>query len=234
MLKQFLKRYLQFPGLPETAPLRGHIEAARHPGWPYCPPDEGDLLYTLARRTPAGRALEVGCATGSTAIYMLAAMPEGSLTSIDFAHGDHGRSGEALIAAAGQSARHQLVEDNSIDVLPRLFAAGERFDLVFLDGWKTFDHVWVDTFYAAKMLKPGGYMVFDDARMPAVRKCISLLRSHYEFEDIDGYALIGGWRLRLWHALIARTTKPHYVALRKPREIGETPAGRTFDFWADF
>ena len=233
-MKRLIKRLTQYPGAPETSGLRRLIDESRHPGWPYCPPDEGDLLHTLAGETPAGRALEIGCATGSTSIYMLSAMPEGHLTSIDFAHGDHGRSGEQLIARGGFASRHTLVERNSIEALPEMFLAGDRYDLIFLDGWKTFDHLWVDTFYCAKMLKVGGYMVFDDARMPATRKAISLLKSHYGFEPLDGYARIGGTALRIWHALISRSLRPHYVALRKPREIAETPAGSIFDFWAPF
>ena len=80
-----------------------------------------------------------------------------------------------MIAKAGFAARHTLIEEDSARVLPRLEAAGERFDVMFLDGWKTFDHVWVDTFYCARMLKVGGYIMFDDARMKAVRKANSLL-----------------------------------------------------------
>lgn len=233
-MKQFVKRKIHYPGRPDTAEIRRLIDQDRHPGWPYCPPDEGDLLYLLAQQAPGTRMLEVGCATGSTSVYMLAGMLDGKLTSIDFAHGDHGRSGEKLIERGGFAGRHTLVERNSIETLPEMFLDGDRFGLIFLDGWKSFDHLWVDTFYCAKMLEVGGYIVFDDARMPAVRKAVSLLKSHYGFEPVDGYAMVGGRALRLWHALISRSAHPHYLALRKPRDISETPAGRIFDFWAPF
>jgi predicted O-methyltransferase YrrM len=233
-MKRFLKRQTQYLGMAETQHIRDLIAEKRHPGWPYCPPDEGDLLHKLASATPAGRGLEIGCATGSTSAYMLDAMPRGTLASVDFAHGDHGRSGEALIARAGFAARHRLIEEDSARVLPRLEAAGERFDIMFLDGWKTFDHVWVDTFYCARMLNVGGYIIFDDARMPAVRKAIALLVNYYKFERVDNYAIVGGTRLRWWHRLTARDNHPPYVALRKNCELNETPAGRKYDFWAKF
>lgn len=233
-MKQFLKRRLHYPALDETRQVRKLIDESRHPGWPYCPSDEGDLLYQLASQTSNGRALEIGCATGSTAVYILAGMPQGHLTSIDFAHGDHERSGEALIARAGYAERHTLIEADSAVALPDLSKAGERYDLIFLDGWKSFDHVLVDAFYCARMLRPGGFMIFDDAKMHAVLKCISLLKSHYEFDPVDNYAMVGGSRLRLWHTLISRQTRPPYLALRKTKEIDQTPAGSIFDFWASF
>lgn len=234
MIKQFVKRKTQYTGMPATQPVRDMIDTVRRADLPYVAVDEGDLLYTLAAETPAGRGLEVGCATGSTAVHLLAAMPQGSVVSLDFAHGDHGRSGEKLIAKAGFAARHTLIEEDSARVLPRLEAAGERFDVMFLDGWKTFDHVWIDTFYCARMLKVGGYIMFDDARMKSVRKAISLLERYYQFERLDNYAMIGGTSLRWWHRLTGRDNLPPYVALKKVREIRETPAGRNFEFWADF
>lgn len=234
LVKQFLKKTLQYSGLAKTGHVRKLIEERRHPGWPYCPPDEGDLIYQLANRTPSGRALEIGCATGSTAIYILAGMPHGHLTSIDFAHGDHDRSGEALIARAGYADCHTLIEADSAIALPDLAKAGERYDLIFLDGWKSFDHLWVDIFYCARMLRTGGFMIFDDAKMRSVRKGVSLLKSHYEFSMVDNYGLVGGARLRLWHSLISRQTHAPYLALCKTKELDQTPAGSIFDFWAEF
>jgi hypothetical protein len=140
----------------------------------------------------------------------------------------------ALIQSAGLSNRHQLVEENSISALPKLHDSGLQFNLIFLDGWKGFDHIWVDTFYCARMLQMGGYLVFDDARMQAVRKCISILRRYYEFEPVDTYAMVGGFRQRIWHLLTSRSFRLPYVALRKIKPIGETDAGRYYDFWKSF
>ena len=84
------------------------------------------------------------------------------------------------------------------------------------------------------MLKVGGHIIFDDARMPAVRKCISILEKYYQFERIQHYGLFGGWRQRLWHLMTNRTLVPPYVALTKTMEIGNTPAGSHFDFWKSF
>jgi predicted O-methyltransferase YrrM len=234
MLKDLVRRSAKYRGHPDTGVIRTALGAARRDGWPYCPDDEGDLLYQLAAEAGTQGALEVGLATGSTAAYMLHGLGAGHLTSIDYDQNEYEREGEKLIASLGFTPRHRLIEDNSIRALPDLHASGARFGLVFLDGWKTFDHMWVDTFFCAHMLSRGGYMVFDDARMPAVRKCISLLRRYYQFAEVDNYARVGGGRLRIWHLLSTRTTLRPYVALRKTMELSETAAGRQFDFWQAF
>ena len=235
MLKELVRRTAKYMGLPETAPIRTALAAASRTGWPYCPADEGDLLFLLAKAVGESQnALEVGFATGSTAAYILHGLGSGHLTSIDYDQNHYEREGEKLVAALGFAQRHRLIEDNSIRVLPELHASGARFGLVFLDGWKTFDHMWVDTFYCARMLNCGGYMVFDDARMPAVRKCISLLRRYYRFADVDSYGRVGGGKLRVWHMLSTRTARRPYVALQKVVDVDKTEAGRQFDFWQPF
>ena len=209
MVKDKIKSFLMYRGSPATASIRSKIATVRRPGWPYVPADEGDTLFNFAQRIRGVDALEVGCATGSTAVYILTGQSEsGSLTSVDFDHGNK--------------------------ALPELYASGRRFGLIFLDGWKTFDHVWVDVYYCARMLEIGGMIVFDDARMPSVRKCISILEKYYEFKRVDTYAQVGGWRQRLWHILTTRGFLAPYVALQKVIEVEKSPAGKQYNFWARF
>jgi len=231
MIKKYVKRLLRYDGLSETVRIRAGIDALRRPGWPYCPPDEGDLLHTLAKAMPHEDALEVGFATGSTALFILSGLGTGRLTSIDNAPDHYDRQGLALVASLGFSERHKLLEEDSILALPDLLRRGARYGLIFLDGWKTFDHVWVDSFYAAKLLKVGGHLVLDDARMPAVRKCIDILRGYYEFEDVDAYPLAGGIKQRAYDLLTGRSFLRPYVVLRKTKEIAETEAGKSYSFW---
>ena len=85
MIKQFLKRKTQYNGMPATKAVRDVIDTVRRVGQPYVAVDEGDLLYMLTAETPPGRGLEVGCATGNAAVYLLAAKPEGTVASLGFA-----------------------------------------------------------------------------------------------------------------------------------------------------
>lgn len=233
-MKAIIRRALAYHGLPETEAVRNVVESFRRAGRPYCPVDQGDALFQLARSARGQDALEIGFGTGSTAAYILAGLESGQLTSIDYDQTHFERAGVRLVEALGFEGRHRLIERDSVQALPELDIAGARFGLVFVDGWKTFDRIWVDTFYCVRMLKVGGVIVFDDAQMPAVRKCISLLKGYYAFSKVDAQGAIGGWRLKLRYLATTRSTLPPYVALRKTADLGDTEAGRTFDFWKSF
>lgn len=233
-MKAAIKQALAYRGLSQTEPVRAAIAASRHGGWPYCPDDEGDFLYQQARSMPGQDALEVGFATGSTAAYILWGLGTGQLTSIDYDQNHFERAGEKLVAALGLAKRHRLIEHDSVNALPELENGDARFGLVFLDGWKTFDRLWVDTFYCARMLTVDGLIVFDDAQMPAVRKCISLLIRYYGFTDATAQGPLGGWTQRLRYLATTRSRHRPYVALRKTVEVSDTQAGRQYDFWKPF
>lgn len=188
----------------------------------------------MAKSVPDANALEVGFATGSTAVYILSGLEKGKLISIDYAQDQFEREGVALVSSLGLQGKHNFLEGNSIVVLPNPYQSEDRFGLIYLDGWKTFDHVWVDVFYCAKILAVDGYMVFDDTRMPAVRKCMSILKIYYGFEVVNNYHLVGGLRQRLWHVITGRSLLSPYGVLRKVREINETDAGKNYSFWKAF
>ena len=63
-----------------------------------------------------------------------------------------------------------FIDKKSSDAFPNI---DDQFDLIFIDGWHTFDNVMVDIFYSINLLKPGGYIILDDADFPSVGKAIS-------------------------------------------------------------
>jgi len=81
-------------------------------------------------------------------------------------------AGVGLQTLEEAGVRH-LVEfyaEESQIVLPRLLAEGRRFDLAFLDGNHRFEGVFLDLFYAGRLLKEGGVVFVDDAQLPGVRR----------------------------------------------------------------
>lgn len=54
----------------------------------------------------------------------------------------------ANIERAGLARHFRVLREPSFLAMPRLLARGAKFDLVFVDGWHTFDFTLLDMFYA--------------------------------------------------------------------------------------
>jgi hypothetical protein len=52
------------------------------------------------------------------------------------------------------------------------------YDLVFIDGMHTFDHVLLDFFYANRLIRIGGYIVIDDCNMTSISKAVSYIEKY--------------------------------------------------------
>lgn len=154
-------------------------------------PEEGLELLRLARDLQAGALLEIGLAYGFSTQFLLASLvPRGGrLVALDpFQSSDwHGvgrglaeRTAAALSRdpASGASVRFQWLSDPSHRGLPALEAAGERFDLIFIDGYHRFDDVLIDVTLAARLCRPGGVIVLHDLWLPSVRSVVAFLESN--------------------------------------------------------
>jgi predicted O-methyltransferase YrrM len=148
-------------------------------------PDAGLLARIVTARAPT-QCLEIGLANGVSSLAILESMPPGgSLVSIDPYQSTEWRgAGIDNIESAGYAARHTLIEEPDYLALPQLVAEGRRFDLVFIDGWHSFDYVMLDAFYADILLQSGGVVGFDDCEMPATRKALRFLTTHRPYEEI--------------------------------------------------
>lgn len=141
--------------------------------------DEGMALYDLVRKTGAKRTLEIGMAYGLSTLFICQAHHdngEGYHVTIDPYEKDHWRSvGLLNVKKAGFEKYTKHYNSPSHEVLPGLLSDKERFDFVFVDGSHLFDHALIDFFYMDKLLKAGGYVMFDDLWMPSIRKVISFI-----------------------------------------------------------
>jgi len=139
--------------------------------------EEGHLLYDLIKSdTTVSRTLEIGCAFGSSSLSICSALadrPNPSHFIIDPFQSTHWRSIGVLNLKRAGFDRFELIEEGSEYALPRLAkTASGSFDLVFVDGFHTFDHTLIDLFYATKLLRIGGYLIVDDAHWPSVEKAV--------------------------------------------------------------
>ena len=115
--------------------------------------------------------LEIGAFEGRSTVFLATFFPNAHIDTIDtFAGSDEHvamQRAEPLetmfdrntAAFAGRITKHR---GYSYDHLPRLHAAGRRFDVAFIDGSHFADDIYVDTFYCWAMLKPGGVLIWDD------------------------------------------------------------------------
>ncbi|MFZ5493110.1 MAG: O-methyltransferase [Pseudomonadota bacterium] len=98
-------------------------------------PDEGRLLYLLARAARARRMVEFGASYGVSTLYLAAAARDGGghLTTTE-AHPDKCRALRANLAEAGVADCVTLLEGDALLTLADLPGP---VDLLLLDGWKS-------------------------------------------------------------------------------------------------
>ena len=235
-LKQLINKYLSYKPIPETAEIRGVIRQQRIENLPYCSDDEGDLIFSLIQKHQFKACLETGFHTGSTALYLAKAVShtDGEVTSVCLDDEEKLQRGRKLLAVKGHDKVHRLTVENSNTALPELFSSGERFDFVFIDGWKTFDHLAVEVYFLNQMLNRGGVLFFDDAYMPAVRKINLMLVRHYEYEEVEYSRYIKEYPLRLHQMVTRRSRHRPYRAFRKLTDTDNQPPFRDWHFYRPF
>lgn len=126
---------------------------------------EGQLLRTLVHATGARRVLEVGLFTGYSALAMAEALPaDGELVALEVDARAAGIAREAF-AAAGLRARTRIEVAPAAETLTALAAAGDPFDLVFVDADKGGYAGYLDAVLDGGLLAPGGLVVVDNTLM---------------------------------------------------------------------
>jgi predicted O-methyltransferase YrrM len=142
-------------------------------------------LARLVREEGARRTLETGMAYGLSTIAIASAAPDGRHIAIDPGqHGDFQGVGMLNAQRAGVADRVELIEEPSELALPRLAADGVELDFALIDGMHLFDHALVDFFYADRMLRDGGVVVFHDTWMPAIREAAAFVLANRAYEKL--------------------------------------------------
>ena len=208
-LKSIIKNFLFYEALDQTKETRNLLAKVMSEfqgvTLPYAPTHQGDLIHLLIARNNYADCLETGFASGSTAAYMLAATSakSGKVISIDNSQGGHEiEIGKRCIELAGMTSRHLFISDDSSVALRHLREDGKKFDFVFLDGWKTFDHTAYEFFLFDEMLTDGGCVFIDDTYMPSLRQLISFAKKYYEYQEIDYRDYGQDWKKRLYLSTI--------------------------------
>ena len=144
---------------------------------PFC---AGRILYDLVTSKGLKQTIEVGMAHALSTLFIAQALRDGGgghhVVIDPWQSTGFGRAGARNVERAGLESFVELVEEPNYVALPRLLAARPGgFELAFIDGLHIFDHVLLDSFYCDLLLGEGGYLVFDDSTLPAVRAVQSFL-----------------------------------------------------------
>jgi predicted O-methyltransferase YrrM len=170
------------------------------------------VLRELIRARKPNNSLEIGLANGASALTILASLKEfvaipSRHTAIDpFQNSEWKCVGLASIRAAVLQDCFRFIEEYSSLALPRLLAGTECFDLIYVDGSHSYDNVFIDYFYSARLLKKNGIILFDDCTTGDVRLVIEFIRKkqkHILMEvDLNPYRNPNrSWRSRLGTSL---------------------------------
>lgn len=141
-----------------SALLHALEEEARREEIPIVGPVVGELLYVLARAMGAARILELGTATGYSAIFLAEACSAtgGRLTAMEMDEA-MARRAAANLASAGLS---QWAEVKCVDALEELAQTAEPFDFIFMDIEKE-DYLTMLP-HCARVLRTGGFLLADN------------------------------------------------------------------------
>ena len=187
--------------------------------------EEGEFLLRIIRDDPSiVNTLEVGCAYGLSSLFICSALQgrhRVSHTIIDpFQNSTWDGSGIRNLEEAGYNF-FKLIEIKSEFALPKLLEEREgQFDFIFIDGWHTLDHTFLDCFYATRLLRVGGYLAIDDVSFfPAVRSVVDFLSNYpcYEFYGSVSTKQRRSWKTRLIRPLMSPVRRKIWAQVLSPK-----------------
>lgn len=143
--------------------LEEAIHAGRAAGLPPhdVSPNEGKLLYLLARLRGARSILEIGSLAGYSAIWLARALPPGGRLITLEADAVHAARARANIALAGLTGVADVRIGPALDTLPQLARDGHGpFDLIFIDADKRNNPGYLD--WALRLSRRGTLIIADN------------------------------------------------------------------------
>ncbi len=155
-------RYICEHLLPEDPVLDAALQASDAAGLPpiAITPNQGRLMELLARIHGARRILELGTLGGYSTIWLARALPpDGRLVTLE-ADPHYAEVAQANIAHAGLAGVVELRVGPALETLPELAAAGECFDLIFIDADKRNNPGYLE--WSLKLSRPGTLIVADN------------------------------------------------------------------------
>jgi len=132
-------KYIEHLLNPHDEVLAENLQNAQEAGLPTVnvSPNEGKLLYLLAKMAGAKRVLEIGTLGGYSTTWLARALPaDGKVITLEWDQ-KHAEVAWKNLDRAGVADRVEVRVGRAVDVLRRMIAQGEApFDLIFIDADK--------------------------------------------------------------------------------------------------
>jgi predicted O-methyltransferase YrrM len=178
-------------------------------------PLEGDYLAGLIRADESVlKTLEIGFGFGLSALHICSALvgrQSARHLALDPAQDWLFHDAGLMNIEKSGIDFFELVPRPSEFALPDL--AEERpnsFDLIFVDGMHTMDHVLMDIFFASKLVRVGGYIVLDDCNLPSIAKAVSYTSKYPAYRIHSQCPTDGSLKRKL--ARVSRTLMPQAIS----------------------
>ena len=193
-----------------SIPLRGNIDR-----------EEGLFLFNLIQNSDSThRTLEVGCGFGLSSLFICSALEQKanpSHTIIDPNQTDAYLSiGRLNLERAGVNF-YKFIEELSELALPEILKDDPAsFDLIFIDGYHSFDQVALDFYYANRLLKIGGYLIFDDCSFYSISKVLAFVLKYPAYTFLSQVKETSSKKrfLRFWTRMIPDFLKTYVLPLK--------------------
>jgi len=150
---------------------------------------EGNAIYNLIIKNKLNKCIEIGMDYGIISTYILLAFDKleknVKLISIDkFQEIRWHNFGLNLIKLNDFNKYLTFYNEPLYTVLPKLIT--NKYNLIFISGWNTFDHIMICITFASMLLTDDGFLIINNKYNNRVNKCIRYIDSNYKnFKKID-------------------------------------------------
>ncbi|MBW1742153.1 MAG: O-methyltransferase [Deltaproteobacteria bacterium] len=161
-------------------------EEARQEGIPIVGPVVGELLFILARATQARHILELGTATGYSAIYLAQACDvfEGRVVTLEMDDA-MARRAQANFEKAGLEHRVEILVGDAFKEMTKMQGP---FDFAFLDIDK--ESYAGALSHCERLLKPGGFLVADNVAFQGADEFNRVVSAHSHWRAVHLLSLL--------------------------------------------
>ena len=175
--------------VPQRNELLSELEReAQKEGIPIVGPVVGELLYILARFSRAVDILELGTATGYSAIYLALACQQtnGSLVTLE-RDNNMAKRAQANFARAGLEHRTTVRVGDAIE---RMADMDKSFDMIFMDIDKEQYNSALP--HCRRLLRVGGLLITDNIGFKGTEDFSRNIFNHDQFQTVHLLALLPG------------------------------------------